>query len=71
MNHDGNRGGAADRQRIDIHQDRELRAWAKRFGVTEQEICDAVAKVGVLAEDVQTELRRKPRPTHESRPAAR
>lgn len=60
MSDDKTKAGGADRQRINIHEDYELRAWAKRFGVTEQEICDAVAKVGVMSDDVECELKRKP-----------
>jgi hypothetical protein len=60
MSDDRSKAGGADRQRIDIHQDDDLRAWAKKLGVSEQDICDAVAKVGVMSEDVERELKRRP-----------
>ena len=59
MSDDKSGAGIRDRQRINIHEDYELRAWAREFGVTEQEICDAVANVGVMSEDVERELKRK------------
>jgi uncharacterized protein DUF3606 len=42
----------ADRKRIDIHNDHELRYWAHRLGVSRDEIKRAVSKVGVMADDV-------------------
>jgi hypothetical protein len=60
MSDDTTKAGGADRQRIDIHRDDDLRAWAQTFGVSEQAICDAVAKVGVMSEDVESELKRRP-----------
>jgi hypothetical protein len=60
MSDDKTKAGGAERRRIDIHQDDELRAWARTFGVSEQDICDAVAKVGVMSEDVESELKRRP-----------
>jgi hypothetical protein len=48
-----------DAERINIHEDHEVRYWIKRFGVTPEELEDAVAKVGVMAKDVESELKRK------------
>lgn len=48
--------GGQDRKRINLHQDYEVRDWAKKFGVTPDELKQAVAKAGNLAEDVEREL---------------
>jgi len=44
--------GKPDRDRINVHEPWELRGWAQHFGVTEQVVRDAVARVGVMAADV-------------------
>ncbi|HEX6706099.1 MAG TPA: DUF3606 domain-containing protein [Albitalea sp.] len=51
-----NRGGA-DRQRIDVNQDYELRDWSKKFGVTPERLKEAVQAVGDRAERVQEYLK--------------
>lgn len=48
--------GPPDGIRINIHESWELRDWSKHFGVTEQQLKDAVAKVGVMAADVKRHL---------------
>jgi hypothetical protein len=45
-----------DRERIDVHEDYELRYWTKKFGVTKQHLEAAVRRVGTNAEDVAIEL---------------
>ncbi|MGE5162657.1 MAG: DUF3606 domain-containing protein [Sphingobacteriales bacterium] len=47
---------AADRKRINVHEDDELRYWSGKFGVTHHQLMDAVKKVGTNAEDVAREL---------------
>lgn len=47
---------AQDRNRIDIHEDYEVRYWTKKFGVTKERLEAAVRKVGTHAEDVAIEL---------------
>jgi hypothetical protein len=47
---------AADRNRIDVYEDYELRYWSKKFGVTKERLEAAVRKVGTNAEDVAIEL---------------
>ncbi|MGH6872831.1 MAG: DUF3606 domain-containing protein [Rhizomicrobium sp.] len=44
--------GPADRDRINIHEDYEVRYWTKKFGVTKAELVEAVKAVGVMAKDV-------------------
>ena len=51
-----NRGGQ-DRKRIDVHQDYELRDWAKKFGATPEQIKQAVQAVGTRADDVEMHLK--------------
>jgi hypothetical protein len=47
---------AADHNRIDLHQPYERGYWSRKFAVSEQELADAVQKVGTNAEDVAIEL---------------
>ena len=51
-----NRGGR-DRTRIDVNQDYELRDWSKKFGVTKEQLKDAVQAVGTEADKVEKHLR--------------
>ena len=41
-----------DRARIDVNETRKVPYWCKKFGCTERQLRDAVAKVGVMADDV-------------------
>jgi len=50
--------GGQDRERINVHQDYELRDWSKKYGVTPDELKKAVAKVGDRARDVEAHLKR-------------
>ena len=45
-----------DAQRINIHEDYELRDWAKKFGCSTDELKKAVETVGSSAEDVRRHL---------------
>lgn len=49
---------AADRRRIDVHEAYELGYWSRKFGVTREELANAVQRVGTRADDVARELRR-------------
>ena len=49
--------GGSDRERIDIHQDYELRDWARKFNATPDQIRDAVGRVGDLASNVEMDLK--------------
>jgi hypothetical protein len=55
---DNTKTGAKDRERINVHEDYELRDWSKKFGVTHEELRRVVAKVGVMARDVEKELKK-------------
>ena len=57
MSDDLRKRGGQDRTRIDVNQDYELRDWANRFGVTPQQLKDAVQAVGDRAADVEKHLK--------------
>lgn len=42
-----------DRKTININQQHELNYWTKAFGVSEQELIDAVNAVGISSKDVR------------------
>jgi len=48
-----------DRQRINIHEDYELRYWSTKFGCTEEQLKAAVKKARMMAKDVEAELKRR------------
>ena len=56
MSDDLSKRGGQDRDRIDVNQDWELRDWAKKFGVTPDELKRAVQQVGDRAEAVRQHL---------------
>lgn len=57
MSDDKSQSQGQDRQRINVHQDYELRDWSRKFGVTPEQLKRAVAKVGDRADDVERELK--------------
>ena len=48
--------GGQDRNRINIHEDYELRDWSQKFGVTPEELKRAVGAVGDQADKVKEHL---------------
>ena len=46
----------AERDRINVHEDHELRYWSHRLGVSRDELKRAVSKVGARADDVAREF---------------
>jgi hypothetical protein len=48
--------GARDRGRVNVHEDYELRYWTQKWGVTKEQLVQAVQKAGVSAEAVAREL---------------
>jgi hypothetical protein len=56
MSDDKMKAGGADRRRINLSQDYEVRDWSKKFGVSEDELRQAVGKVGSGAKDVEAYL---------------
>ena len=59
MSDDLQHRGGQDRTRIDVHQDYELRDWARKFGVTRKQIKEAVQAVGNSAQAVERHLKEK------------
>lgn len=56
MSDDPSKNGKADRERINIHEDYELRDWSKSLQVSREELIKAVQKVGPMVKDVRREL---------------
>ena len=57
--HDRLARGARDRERIDVHQDHELRHWSKKFGVSPEQLKQAGAAAGTDADKVEAWLRER------------
>jgi uncharacterized protein DUF3606 len=58
MADDKSNKGPQDRSRINLNEHHEVEYWSKKFGVTPQQLRDAVLKVGNSAEAVERELKR-------------
>ena len=56
MSDDKSKAGKQHRDRFNVHQDYELRDWARRFGVSKDELKKAVESVGNSAEAVRKHL---------------
>ena len=53
---DKSKADGPDRKRINVHEEYEVRDWAKSFGVAPDEIKKAVKSVGDQADAVRTYL---------------
>ena len=51
--------GKQDRDRISLSDDYEIQDWSEKYGVTREELKDAVKQVGNMAEDVEKYLKSK------------
>jgi hypothetical protein len=58
MPDDKKKPGGQDRTRINVNEEYEVRDWSKKFGVTQDELKKAVAKVGTSPEAVKKHLGR-------------
>jgi hypothetical protein len=58
MSDDTSKRGPADRQRVNVNEDYEVRYWTEKWNVTEERLRQAVAAAGVMADDVEAWLRR-------------
>ena len=47
-----------DNKRIDVNDSDEMRNWTKSLGVTEEQLREAVTRVGTSAEKVREHLRK-------------
>lgn len=56
MPDDPNLRGEGDRERINIHQEHELRYWSEKLGVSPEDLKKAVEDVGPMVKDVEKEL---------------
>jgi hypothetical protein len=56
MSDDKTNRGAADRNRINIHEEYEVRDWSKRLGISPEELKKAVQQVGTSADAVRKHL---------------
>jgi uncharacterized protein DUF3606 len=57
MADDKTKSGGQDRTRIDVNEDYELQDWSKRFGVTKEQLKEAVKAVGPNVADVEARLK--------------
>ncbi|HUH92183.1 MAG TPA: DUF3606 domain-containing protein [Casimicrobiaceae bacterium] len=67
MSDDTTNRGAQDRSRINLSQDYERHDWAKRLGVSEDELREAVRAVGDSADKVKDYLGHRKHASHPSR----
>lgn len=56
MADDKSKSGGQDRERVNVHQDYELRDWAKSLNTTPQRVKEAVQAVGDRADKVREYL---------------
>lgn len=57
MSDDKSKSGGQDRSRVSLSEDYEVRDWAKKFGVTAEELKAAVRAVGNDAKAVEAHLK--------------
>ena len=57
MSDDKNKVGNPDRQRISLSEEYEVQDWAKKFGVSKEELQKAVQKIGSDAKEVEAYLK--------------
>ena len=56
MPDDRSKNGPADRMRVNVHEDHELRYWCRELGCTEEQLRNSVRQVGVMVADVRRHL---------------
>lgn len=49
--------GAADRERINVNEDYEVRYWTQQLGVSEARLREIVERVGPMTKDVRAALK--------------
>lgn len=50
--------GAQDRARVNVNEPHEVRYWTEKFGVSEEDLIQAVSVVGVSADEVGRYLKK-------------
>jgi uncharacterized protein DUF3606 len=58
MADDLSKRGPRDRDRINVHEQLEANYWSKKFGVSKEQLAEAVQKAGVMAKDVEKHLKK-------------
>jgi hypothetical protein len=59
MSDDPNQRGPADRARINLNEEHEVRYWSEKFGASSERLKQAVARVGPMAHDVEIDLKER------------
>jgi hypothetical protein len=59
MGDDRSKTAPQDADRINVNEDYEVKYWSGKFGVTAAELKAAVKNVGVMASNVEAELKRR------------
>lgn len=59
MSDDKTKTGGQDRSRINVNEDYELAHWSKKFGVTKEQLKEAVQRAGDRADDVEAFFKKK------------
>lgn len=57
MADDKTKPGGQDRKRINVNEAYELRDWSKKFGVSPEQLKEAVQAAGTWADDVKRHLK--------------
>jgi hypothetical protein len=58
MSDDLSKRGPQDRARVNVNEPHEVRYWSEKWGVSEQQLRNAVSRVGVMATDVERALKK-------------
>lgn len=56
MSDDKTKKGPQDSNRVNVHEDHEVRYWREKFGCTEEELVNAVGMAGTSADAVEEYL---------------
>ena len=59
MSDDKSKTAPQDAQRVNVNETYEVEYWSKKFGCAAERLKAAVKKVGVMAKDVEAELKRR------------
>ncbi|MEX1827097.1 DUF3606 domain-containing protein [Luteibacter sp. CQ10] len=49
--------GGADRERINVNEDYEVRYWTQQLGISESRLREVVGRVGPMTKDVRAALK--------------
>ena len=58
MSDDKSKTAPQDASKVNVNQDYEVAYWCKKFNCTKAQLIKAVANVGVMANDVEKEVKR-------------